>query len=211
MTTVHELRRELARQDVGAVVIGGSAGAVDGLLRLLPALPPTTAVPVLVVLHVPARSGRPTSSVFADRTHLAVRDAVDKEDACPGLVLFAPPDYHVLVERDGTIALSVDAPVHWSRPSIDVLFESAGLAFGARLLAILLSGASEDGAAGLGAIRRAGGLVWVESPSTAEAPIMPAAGLREAAGARALTLPEMAEALAALPTAASVAVAGGGS
>jgi len=209
MTTTDELRRELARRDVRAVVVGGSAGAVDGLLRLLPALPPATAVPVLVVLHVSPRSGRRVSEIFADRTPLAVRDATDKDEARPGVVLFAPPDYHLLVERDGGIALSVDAPEHWSRPSIDVLFESASLAFGARLLAILLSGASEDGAAGLAAIRRAGGLAWVESPSTAESPIMPAAGLRKAPGARALTLPEMAEALAALPTTPRAGAAGG--
>ena len=210
MTTVHELRRELARQDVRIVVLGGSAGAVDGLFRLLPALPPTLAVPVLVVLHVPARGSGPTSRIFTDRTPLPVRDAIDKEHAGPGVVLFAPPDYHMLVERGGTIALSVDAPEHWSRPSIDVLFDTASRAFGARVLGILLSGASDDGAAGLAAIRCAGGLAWVESPSTAAAPIMPAAGLREAPGARALTHPEMAEAFAALPTAAGTAAVGGG-
>ncbi len=200
MSTIHELRRELAAQAVRAVVMGGSAGAVDGLLRVLPALPAELAVPVLVVLHVPARGTVRASEVFAERVALPVRDAVDKEEALPGLVLFAPADYHLLVERDGRVALSLDAAENYSRPAIDVLFETASDAWGKHLLGVLFSGASEDGAAGFAAILRAGGLGWVESPLTAAAPLMPTAALREAPGARALTIPEMVEAVAALPT-----------
>lgn len=199
MSTVHQLRSELAAQAVRAVVMGGSAGAVDGLLRVLPSLPADLGVPVLVVLHVPARGTVRASDLFAERSVLAVRDAVDKEEALPGLVLFAPADYHLLVERDGRVALSVDAAEHYSRPAIDVLFETASAAWGTHLLGMLFSGASEDGAAGLASILRAGGLGWVESPLAAAAPLMPAAALRDAPGARALTIPEMVGALAALP------------
>jgi two-component system chemotaxis response regulator CheB len=208
VSTVHELRAEIARQGVHAVLMGGSAGSIDGLLRVVAALPAALAAPVLVVVHLPARSAARTAEVFADRTTLVVRDAVDKEEARPGLVLFAPPDYHLLVERDGRVALSLDPPEHFSRPAIDVLFDTASRTWGAHLLAVLFSGASEDGAAGLAAVVAAGGVGWVESPLTAEMPLMPAAGLRDAPGARALTIPEMVEAVGALPVGAPDVAAG---
>lgn len=192
-------RTELALHDVRAVVMGGSAGAVDGLLRVLPSLPPTLAVPVLVVVHVPPRAAIGAAAVYGERCRLPVREAIDKEELAAGAVLFAPADYHLLVEDDGRVALSVDPPVHFSRPAIDVLFETASRVFATRLLGVLFSGASEDGAAGMAAIRRAGGLAWVESPLTAAQPLMPAAALRDAPGARALTISEMIDALAALP------------
>lgn len=195
-----DVQAELADHDVRAVVMGGSAGAVDGLLRVLPALPATLAVPVLIVVHVPARVTVRAADVFQERCALAVRDAVDKEEAVAGTVLFAPADYHLLVEQDGRVALSVDPPEHFSRPAIDVLFATASRAWAARLLGVLFSGASEDGAAGMATICRAGGIGWVESPLTAAQPVMPAAALREAPEARALTIPEMVAALAALPT-----------
>ncbi len=198
-------RTELARHDVRAVVMGGSAGAVDGLLRVLPGLPATLAVPVLVVVHLPPRAAIGAADVYGARCRLAVREAVDKEALSAGAVLFAPADYHLLVEDDGTVALSVDSPVHFSRPSIDVLFETASRAFAARLLAVLFSGASEDGAAGMATVRRGGGLGWVESPLTAAQPLMPAAALRDAPGTRALTIPEMIDAVAALPCGAPAA------
>ena len=90
---------------------------------------------------------------------------------------FAPPDYHLLIEHDGTLALSVDEAVHYSRPSIDVLFESAAESRGDRVLGILLSGASRDGALGLASIREAGGHTWVQSPETAQVAVMPRAAL----------------------------------
>ncbi len=195
-----DVRTDLADHAVRAVVMGGSAGAVDGLLRVLPALPATLAVPVLVVVHVPARATVRAADVYQEHCALAVRDAVDKEEAAAGTVLFAPADYHLLVEEDGRVALSVDAPEHFSRPSIDVLFETASRAWAPRLLGVLFSGASEDGAAGMAAICRAGGVGWVESPLTAEQPVMPSAALREAPEARALAISEMVEGLAALPT-----------
>jgi two-component system chemotaxis response regulator CheB len=201
-------RSELARHEVRAVVMGGSAGAVDALLRVLPSLSPTLAVPVLVVVHLPPHGAIGAANVYGERCPLVVREAVDKEALSAGTVLFAPADYHVLVEDDGRVALSVDPPVHFSRPSIDVLFETASRVFAARLLAVLFSGASEDGAAGMVAVRRGGGLGWVESPLTAAQPLMPAAALRDAPGTRALTIPEMIDAFAALPNgvpAASVA------
>lgn len=187
---------ELARHPVDAVVVGGSAGALEGLMRVLPALPAGFAAPVLVVVHLP--SDRPSGLVelFGPRCAVKVAEAIDKQALEPGTVLFAPPDCHLLVERGPTVALSVDEPVHYSRPGIDPLFETAAWALGARVLGVVLSGASEDGADGLAAITRSGGLGWVQAPETAQVTLMPLAALARAPGARALSTPDIAAALA---------------
>jgi two-component system chemotaxis response regulator CheB len=108
---------------------------------------------------------------------LPVREAYDKARVAEGGIWFAPADYHLLVEADGTLALSVDEPVNYSRPSIDVLFESAAVAYGPGLLAVVLTGASADGAAGAECVRRAGGTVIVQAPESAEIPLMPQAAI----------------------------------
>jgi two-component system chemotaxis response regulator CheB len=115
--------------------------------------------------------------VLAPVSGLPVREALDKMPLEPGAVYLAPPDYHLLVEREHTIALSRDAAVHFSRPAIDVTFESAAAAFGPSLVGILLTGANEDGAAGLAAIAQAGGRIAVQDPASAHAPEMPLAAL----------------------------------
>nr|WP_298724534.1 chemotaxis protein CheB [uncultured Steroidobacter sp.] len=159
-----------------AVVIGGSAGALDVLRTIVRELPADLACPVTVVLHLPAHSTGLPALLGAD-TGLRVKLAEDKEPLAPGTVYIAPPSYHLLIESQGTFALSVDPPVHFSRPSIDVLFETAADVYGARLIGVLLSGASEDGAAGLQEIHAAGGTTIVQSPLSAEVAIMPAAAL----------------------------------
>src|SRR5690606_37388239 len=142
---------------VSAVVIGPSAGGVEALLTLLPALPATVRVPVLVVLHVPPTRPTLVAGLLTDRCDLPVREAEDKMPIEPGTVYLAPADYRLLGEPGPVVALSTDEPVHFSRPSIDVLFETAADVFGAGLLGIILTGASSDGADGLDAVRRAGG------------------------------------------------------
>jgi two-component system chemotaxis response regulator CheB len=189
---------EQAVKQVDAIVIGGSAGALDVLATLLPALPAGCPFPVVVVLHVPAVRPSHLCEVLATRTTLPVREIEDKEPALAGTVYVAPPAYHALVERGRTFALSADALVHFSRPSIDVLFESAADAFGARLAGVVLTGANEDGARGLAAIARAGGLCLVQDPVTAAVRTMPDAALAAAAGARSLPAAELAAMLAAL-------------
>lgn len=163
-----------------AVVVGGSSGAIDALVRMLPTLPATLCAAVLVVLHLPRDRPSLLADIFRQRCALSLREAQDKDPISPGTLYFAPPDYHLLVEAGPSIALSVDAPVHYSRPSIDVLFESAADQYGARLVGILLSGANEDGADGLKAIGAAGGLVVVQDPVTAPMPTMPQAALDRA-------------------------------
>jgi two-component system chemotaxis response regulator CheB len=158
------------------IVIGASAGGVEALLPLLPRMGPHSP-PVAIVVHLPRDRPSLLAGVFGSRCAVPVREAVDKSPLQPGSITFAPPDYHLLLERDATVSLSIDEPVKYSRPSIDVLFESAASAFGPRALGVLLTGASEDGAAGAAALRRRGARVVVQDPREASADIMPRAAL----------------------------------
>lgn len=171
-----------------AVVIGASAGAIEALSIILPALPADFPVPVLIVVHVPPGRGNFLSPLFAAKCQVSVREAEDKEATEPGTVYFAPSNYHLLVETDGTLALSSDEPVQHSRPSIDVLFESAADAFGTGLIGVVLTGANEDGSAGALAIASAQGTVVVEDPSCAYADVMPRAAIRRCPGAHVMKL-----------------------
>ncbi|WP_370627856.1 chemotaxis protein CheB [Acidovorax sp. sif0715] len=160
-----------------AIVVGGSSGGIDALMQVLPALPASLRAAVLIVLHLPRDRRSLLAEIFRQRCALPLHEAQDKQSIAPGTVYFAPPDYHLLVDAGPGIALSVDAPVHFSRPSIDVLFESAADQYGGRLVGILLSGANEDGAHGLRSIRAAGGLAIVQEPASAAMPTMPQAAL----------------------------------
>lgn len=162
---------------IDAIVMGGSAGALDVLRQLLAGLPPTLRIPVIVVLHLPANVPGMSHEVLQQFSPLRMKQAEDKEAIAPGIVYFAPPGYHLLVESHGHFALSVDQPVHFSRPAIDVLFESACDAYTPHLLGVLLTGASQDGAAGLQAIHEMGGVTMIQTPTTAEAAVMPTAAL----------------------------------
>jgi len=175
---------------VDAIVIGASAGAIDTLRVILAPIPPTFGAPMIVVVHVPSKFDSRLPDVLAAFCALTVREARDKEQVENGVVYVAPPGYHLLVEPDRSLALSLDPPVNFSRPSIDVLFESAAYAYRERLLGIVLTGANDDGADGLAAIRASGGLGWVQAPETAAAAVMPASAL-ERAGADAVYAPAM--------------------
>ncbi len=170
-----------------AVVIGGSAGAMTVLASLLPALPASYPVPVVIVVHLPAEGPDGVADVLHHRCEIAVKEAEDKESLAPGTVYVAPSDYHVLVEQSGYLSLSCEEPVRYARPSIDVLFESAADAYGAALVAVVLSGANEDGADGVRAVCRSGGVALVQAPKTAEMPAMPAAAMAACAQARVLS------------------------
>ncbi len=164
-------------KDLEAIVIGGSAGALVALEAILPALPPECPLLVAIVLHVLPTRPSLLASVLGARCPLPVKEAEDKESVRAGTIFLAPPGYHLLIERDRTFALSVDEPVHYSRPSIDVLFESAADAYGARVAGVILSGANQDGARGLAAIKARGGLGIVQSPDDAQVRYMPDAAL----------------------------------
>lgn len=192
------------RSQLDAVVIGASAGGVDALRLLLPALAATTRATCFIVLHLPRDRPSLLVEIFQPRCAMTVVEAQDKEIVAPGTVYFAPPDYHLLLEkpmRHGEppqIALSVDEEVHFSRPSIDVLFESAAEAYGRRLMGIILTGANADGAAGLAAVHAAGGITVVQQPHDAHSPIMVTSALDRVAADFVLSLAEIVELLGAL-------------
>ena len=188
---------------VDAVVIGASAGGIEALTGLLPALPAGLRAPVFIVLHLPRDRPSVLVEIFARKCAVPVQEAEDKDTVAPGTVYFAPADYHLLVDRGPQISLSADDPVHHSRPSIDVLFESAAEVYGGRLLGIILSGANEDGAAGLAAIHDAGGVTVVQCPKTARAPQMALSALKLRPADRVLPLDEIAGMLRTLNTAAA--------
>ncbi|MGD0504485.1 MAG: chemotaxis protein CheB [Steroidobacteraceae bacterium] len=161
-----------ALDGVEGVVIGASAGGVQALAELLPAFPEGTAAAIFVVLHLPRDRPSLLTQVFSPKCAVQVREAQDKEPVAPGTVYFAPSNYHLLVDEGPQLALSADDLVHHSRPSIDVLFESAADVYRNRLLGVLLTGANEDGAEGLAAVHDAGGITVVQEPETAEVSTM---------------------------------------
>jgi len=179
---------------IDSVVIGASAGAIEALGELLPLLPRGTPWPVVVVVHMPPGKPSLLVPIFARKCALPVREPEDKQSIKPG-IWFAPPDYHLLIEGDRTFALSIDPLVNYSRPSIDVLFESAADAYGPALVSIVLTGANEDGAKGARAVRDAGGFVIVQEPTTAEAPRMPQAAIDRASPQRVANVAEIGRAL----------------
>ncbi len=167
-----------AMAGIDAMVIGASAGGVQALGELLPALPAGANLAVFVVLHLPRDRPSLLPEVFARRCGLEVREAQDKEPVAPGTVYFAPANYHLLVDDGPQLALSADDLVHHSRPSIDVLFESAAEVYRQRLLGVILTGANEDGALGLAAVHDAGGFTVVQQPETAQSSIMVLSAMR---------------------------------
>jgi two-component system, chemotaxis family, protein-glutamate methylesterase/glutaminase len=163
---------------VELVVVGTSLGGLNALTALLHDLPASFPVPIVVVQHrTLSPDGGGLTQLLQDQARLKVVEAEDKMALQSGSVYIAPADYHLLIEEAGRVALSTDAPVRSARPSIDVLFETAAEAYGPALLAVLLTGASADGAAGLAAVKARGGRAIVQDPSTAECRTMPAAGL----------------------------------
>ncbi|NRR33335.1 chemotaxis protein CheB [Oxalobacteraceae bacterium] len=172
------IKDALAGRHIEAVVIGASAGGVAALLRILPGLPAGYARPVVAVLHIPERRHSQLAEVFAHHMEMPVHEAGDKEALSDGTLYFAGSGYHLSIERDRTFSLSCEPPLHFARPAIDFLMESAADAYGERLAGILLTGANQDGAAGLAAIGAAGGLTIVQDPAEAQVPVMPQEAIR---------------------------------
>ncbi len=160
------------------IVIGVSAGGFKALSTLVPKLPEHCRVAVLIVQHTKADAGDFLARHLDRISSVRVKHAEDKEAIRMGTVYLAPPGYHLLVERGKTLSLSVDEPVHFARPSIDVLFESAAPVYRDRLIGIILTGAGTDGCAGLKAVKEHGGLTIVQDPKTAEVDFLPKSALQ---------------------------------
>lgn len=188
-----------------ALVLGGSAGAWPALQTILGGLGPDFPLPILVVLHVDRIAGMQLAGTLGLFTRLPVIEALDKMPALPGRVHTAPGDYHLLVERGGKLALDADEAEHFCRPAINPTFRAAADAWGAGLLAVLLSGANEDGATGLRTVVRRGGLALVQDPAEAQFPLMPAAALATGVGIP-LTTARIAALVAAIPDAKRAAL-----
>jgi two-component system chemotaxis response regulator CheB len=172
------------------VVIGTSWGGLHALRRVLGGLPAKFDVPVVVVQHRHRDSDHLLVSLLQDHTSLKVNEVEDKTELAPGGVYVAPAEYHVLVES-GHLALSTEEPVRYSRPSIDVTFESAADSYGSRTIGVIMTGANDDGARGLKRIAARGGAAIVQDPAPAESAVMPAAALKLGPEAKVATIEEI--------------------
>jgi two-component system chemotaxis response regulator CheB len=162
---------------VEAVVVGASAGGVQALLAVFNGLGADYRLPIVAVLHLPDDRRSQLAEVFQQRLGIRVKEADDKETLKGGTLYFAASGYHLLVEQDRSVSLSREEPLHFSRPSIDILFDTAADVYGPALMGVLLTGANHDGAQGLATIKRCGGLTVVQDPRDAQVPTMPEAAL----------------------------------
>lgn len=161
-----------------AIVIGTSYGGLEALKAIIPHLPKDFSLAVIVVLHIGDNNNQSFINYLDKKSNIKVKEAEEKEEIKAGTVYFAPPNYHLLIEDDSTIALSTDSKINHSRPSIDVLFETAAWQYKNQLVGILLTGLNKDGALGLKDIQKFGGITIVEDPGTAIATIMPASAIK---------------------------------
>ncbi len=163
-----------------AVVIGCSAGGLDALSMVLPALPASFPVPLLIVQHLNPRSMSRLPLLLDPKCAIDVREADEKIRPQAGVAYCGPPNYHLLLEPDGTFSLSIDEPVNFSRPAIDVTFETAAEFYGPGLIGLVLTGASPDGSRGLARIKAQGGFTIVQDPEEAHSAVMPQSAIRVA-------------------------------
>jgi len=155
------------------LVVGGSAGSIEVLLKILPDVLQKKTLTIAIVLHRKNSSDSSLPDLFATRTKIPLKEIEDKEPLLPSAIYLAPADYHLLFEKNNSFSLDFSEKVNYSRPSIDVAFESASDVYGADLCCLLLSGANADGVAGLGLVKQNGGQLAVQNPQTAESPFMP--------------------------------------
>ncbi len=183
---------------IEAIVVGASAGGVEALLSIFGELPKGFGLPIIAVLHLPDERRSQLAEVFARRLRIPVREARDKEVIEAGTLYFAGPGYHLSVEHDRSLSLSQEDRVHHSRPAIDYLFSSAADAYGKGLLAILLTGANQDGARGLAHVKQSEGTTVVQDPDEARIAVMPRAALALHTPDHILTLSQIGSLLALL-------------
>lgn len=155
------------------VVIGGSAGSLDVILNIFSVIPARTGASYVVVIHRKHDNDSIFAELISGRSSMEVTEVEDKDPIVPNHIYIAPADYHLLIEDENTFALDSSEKVHFSRPSIDVTFESVAAVYGHKALAVLLSGANADGAAGMKQVKLAGGTAIVQDPQTADVSFMP--------------------------------------
>lgn len=171
------MNKGISKNKYRLIVIGASSGGMEAIRIILSALPKDFRAPIIIAQHVGPHSDSYMVKFFDGICKMVVKEADEKEKAEPGNVYVAPPNYHLLVEKDGTLSLTVDKKVNYARPSIDVLFESAADAFRDNLIGVVLTGANRDGSLGLKKIKELGGIAIVQEPKTALADSMPRAAI----------------------------------
>ncbi len=177
----------------GAVVIGGSAGSLDVLLKVLPEINPKIDFPIIIVIHRKQGADSLLTDLISHRTNLKVKEADEKESILNGCIYIAPSDYHLLIERDFTFSLDYSEKINYSRPSIDVTFQTAADAYGDKLVCLLLSGSNADGVNGLISAKKNGGITLAQDPDTAQVTYMPEQAILKANVSLVLKIDQMAD------------------
>jgi two-component system, chemotaxis family, protein-glutamate methylesterase/glutaminase len=167
------LEKDSLKSRFEMLIIGGSAGSLEVLLSGLSQVHEPMNISIVVVLHRKPSPDYSLANLFSYKTRIPVREIEDKEPIVPGTIYIAPADYHLLVEEERVFSLDVSEKIHFSRPSIDVAFESAAEIYHEKLAALLLSGANADGVEGMRIVQKLGGLIAVQDPKTASVPVMP--------------------------------------
>ncbi len=175
-----------------AIVIGASAGGFHALKKLLTKLPNEFSMPIFIVQHMSPTSDNYMAEFLNKKSDLVVKEADEKEEIKGGTVYIAPPNYHMLIEEDFSISLSTENKINYSRPSIDILFESASFVYGRSLIGVVLTGANSDGTNGLLSIKNNGGYCIVQEPTEAESTAMPLAAIEKVAPHKVLKLKDIA-------------------
>ena len=175
-----------------AFFIGGSAGSLEVIINILPSLRTDLPFPIIIVLHRKSGLDSMLVDLLSHKTALPVKELEEKEAITAGIIYVAPPNYHVLIEKNGTFSLDASEKVNFSRPSIDVTFESAAEVFGEQAVCLLLSGSNTDGAAGLQMVSQKGGWALVQDPKNATVPFMPENALNHVHVDKVLQVSEMA-------------------
>lgn len=160
-----------------AIVIGVSSGGINAMKVIFSLLPKGFNTPIIIVQHLGAHSDNQLIKLLNDKSNLSIKEADEKEKIENGKVYIAPPNYHLMIERDKTFSLSVDEPVYYARPSIDILFESAAEAYRDKLIGVILTGSNSDGTVGFKKINEYEGLTIAQDPKTAESAYMPASAI----------------------------------
>ena len=182
----------MEKEQIKLVVIGGSSGSLDAIFTIFTLLDISFTIPIIIVMHRSNNINTNLVKVLSAKTHLLVKEADEKEILKSGIVYLAPPDYHLLIEKDKSLSLDNSEKVQYSRPSIDVTFQSAADVFKKNLLGIILSGANSDGASGVASIKKNEGRVIVQDPASAQIPYMPQQAIAQTRADKIITLNEIA-------------------
>ena len=178
---------------IDALLIGGSAGSLDVLLKVLPHIDPAIDFAIIIIVHRKHGADSLLPDLLSGKTLLRVKEAEEKEAITPGTVYIAPSDYHLLIERDHTISLDYSEKINYSRPAIDATFQTAAEVYQDRLACLLLSGSNADGVNGLQTVKRWNGLALIQSPASAQVAYMPEQARIHVAIDRILNIEDMAD------------------